>query len=39
VPRDDGGCKVRPDTDVAPLKAAVKDALAKFDALIQLCEN
>lgn len=38
VPRESGGCKVKPVYDPAPLQAAVKDALADFDALIKVCE-
>jgi hypothetical protein len=38
VPREKGGCKVKPVYDKAPLNAAVNDALADFDALIKACE-
>lgn len=37
VPREEGGCKVKPSMDTVPLLASIKDALATFDELISVC--
>ena len=34
VPRDAGGCKMKPTIDKAPLVAKLKEALACFDEVI-----
>jgi len=36
VPREEGGCKVKPTVDTAPLLSELKEAIAAFDGLIAL---
>ena len=38
VPREEGGCKVKPVFDPKPLLGTFKEAVSSFDALITACE-
>lgn len=39
VPRETGGCKLKPKADKAPLLAKLKEASTIYDKLVKLCET